>query len=115
MLLSVVLSCVFQCVTPGMAEFLENLRTQVRVGVVGGSDLSKIKEQLGDDGERHTHLYLCCRLLIYLLLKNVFRLSLCSSLLSVYIVIQKVDYVFAENGLVAYKNGQLLSIQVSLT
>ncbi|XP_031695441.1 phosphomannomutase 2 isoform X3 [Anarrhichthys ocellatus] len=26
-------------------------------------------------------------------------------------VIQKVDYVFAENGLVAYKDGQLLSIQ----
>lgn len=28
-------------------------------------------------------------------------------------VIQKVDYVFAENGLVAYKNGELLSVQVS--
>lgn len=27
-------------------------------------------------------------------------------------VIQKLDYVFAENGLVAYKNGQLLSVQV---
>uniref|UniRef100_A0A3B3BZK4 Phosphomannomutase n=1 Tax=Oryzias melastigma TaxID=30732 RepID=A0A3B3BZK4_ORYME len=26
-------------------------------------------------------------------------------------VIQRVDYVFAENGLVAYKNGQLLSVQ----
>ena len=44
-------------------------------GVVGGSDLRKIKEQLGDD------------------------------------VIQRVDYVFAENGLVAYGNGQLISIQ----
>ncbi|XP_031695442.1 phosphomannomutase 2 isoform X4 [Anarrhichthys ocellatus] len=58
-----------------MAEFLEKLRTRVGVGVVGGSDLCKIKEQLGND------------------------------------VIQKVDYVFAENGLVAYKDGQLLSIQ----
>ncbi|XP_061580079.1 phosphomannomutase 2 [Cololabis saira] len=64
-----------QAVTPDMAEFLEKLRTRVRVGVVGGSDLSKIQEQLGDD------------------------------------VIQKVDYLFAENGLVAYKNGELLSIQ----
>nr|XP_033479737.1 phosphomannomutase 2 [Epinephelus lanceolatus] len=64
-----------QRVTPHMAEFLEKLRTRVRVGVVGGSDLSKIKEQLGDD------------------------------------VIQKADYVFAENGLVAYKNGELLSVQ----
>ncbi|XP_078123164.1 phosphomannomutase 2 isoform X2 [Sander vitreus] len=64
-----------QRVTPSMAEFLQKLRNKVRVGVVGGSDLSKIKEQLGDD------------------------------------VIQKMDYVFAENGLVAYKNGQLLSVQ----
>uniref|UniRef100_A0AAQ4QYH2 Phosphomannomutase n=1 Tax=Gasterosteus aculeatus aculeatus TaxID=481459 RepID=A0AAQ4QYH2_GASAC len=64
-----------QRVTPNMAEFLEELRTRVCVGVVGGSDLSKIKEQLGND------------------------------------VIHKVDYVFAENGLVAYKNGQLLSVQ----
>ncbi|CAN9510047.1 unnamed protein product [Ophioblennius macclurei] len=64
-----------QCVTPDMAEFLQKLRARVRVGVVGGSDLVKIKEQLGND------------------------------------VIQKVDYVFAENGLVAYKNGQLVSIQ----
>lgn len=64
-----------QRVTPHMSQFLGLLRSRVRVGVVGGSDLSKIKEQLGDD------------------------------------VIQKVDYVFAENGLVAYKNGQLLSVQ----
>ncbi|XP_059191163.1 phosphomannomutase 2 [Centropristis striata] len=64
-----------QRVTPNMTEFLEKLRTRLRVGVVGGSDLCKIKEQLGDD------------------------------------VIQRVDYVFAENGLVAYKNGQLLAVQ----
>ncbi|XP_029307414.1 phosphomannomutase 2 isoform X2 [Cottoperca gobio] len=62
-------------VTPHMSAFLEKLKTLVGVGVVGGSDLSKIKEQLGDD------------------------------------VIQKMDYVFAENGLVAYKNGQLLCVQ----
>lgn len=64
-----------QTVTPDMAEFLQKLRSRVRVGVVGGSDLVKIKEQLGND------------------------------------VIEKMDYVFAENGLVAYKNGQLVSIQ----
>uniref|UniRef100_A0A3Q1EU00 Phosphomannomutase n=1 Tax=Acanthochromis polyacanthus TaxID=80966 RepID=A0A3Q1EU00_9TELE len=62
-------------VTPEMSEFLQKLKTRVRVGVVGGSDLSKIQEQLGSD------------------------------------VIQKVDYVFAENGLVAYKDGTLLSVQ----
>lgn len=33
-----------------MAQFLQKLRTRVKVGVVGGSDLKKIKEQLGEDG-----------------------------------------------------------------
>lgn len=33
-----------------MAQFLQKLRTQVKVGVVGGSDLKKIIEQLGEDG-----------------------------------------------------------------
>lgn len=49
-----VCACVYlQRVTPEMTEFLQKLRTRVRVGVVGGSDLSKIREQLGDDGETH--------------------------------------------------------------
>lgn len=64
-----------QRVTPEMDDFLQQLRRRVRVGVVGGSDLIKIREQLGNN------------------------------------VVQKVDYVFAENGLVAYKNGQLLAVQ----
>ncbi|KAJ8000415.1 hypothetical protein DPEC_G00179900 [Dallia pectoralis] len=64
-----------QKVTRGMEEFLGRLRRRVRVGVVGGSDLMKITEQLGDD------------------------------------VLQKMDYVFAENGLVAYKNGELMAVQ----
>ncbi|XP_043945538.1 phosphomannomutase 2 isoform X2 [Protopterus annectens] len=58
-----------------MHAFLKKLRNNVKVGVVGGSDLDKIKEQLGED------------------------------------VITKVDYVFAENGLVAYKDGSFLSRQ----
>uniref|UniRef100_A0A3P9N847 Phosphomannomutase n=1 Tax=Poecilia reticulata TaxID=8081 RepID=A0A3P9N847_POERE len=45
-----------QSVTPEVKAFLEKLRTRVRVGVVGGSDLSKIKEQLGDDGEEEEEL-----------------------------------------------------------
>uniref|UniRef100_A0A672L6M2 Phosphomannomutase n=1 Tax=Sinocyclocheilus grahami TaxID=75366 RepID=A0A672L6M2_SINGR len=61
--------------TPDMHQFLNDLRQRVRVRVVGGSDLDKIKEQLGDD------------------------------------VINRVDYVFAENVLVAYRFGQLHSVQ----
>lgn len=55
-----------------MLEKLAELRKKVYVGVVGGSDFNKIKEQLGDD-----------------LFKNF-------------------DYIFSENGLVSYKNGELI-------
>ncbi|XP_075624091.1 phosphomannomutase 2 [Balearica regulorum gibbericeps] len=64
-----------QKITAEMAAFLQKLRQKVKVGVVGGSDFEKIKEQLGDD------------------------------------VVEKFDYVFPENGLVAYKDGKFLSKQ----
>mmetsp|Transcript_34100 Transcript_34100/g.61479 ORF Transcript_34100/g.61479 Transcript_34100/m.61479 type:complete len:245 (-) Transcript_34100:320-1054(-) len=62
-------------VLPEMLEFLKKLRKTIKVGIVGGSDLVKISEQLGKD------------------------------------LINSYDYVFAENGLVAYKNGELLAKQ----
>lgn len=58
--------------TEEMHQLLQELRRHFVVGVVGGSDLVKQKEQLGED------------------------------------VIHKVDYSFSENGLVAYKNGELI-------
>ncbi|XP_066489674.1 phosphomannomutase 1 [Tiliqua scincoides] len=66
-----------QKIDPEVAEFLQELRKRVMIGVVGGSDYSKIAEQLGEGDE----------------------------------VIDKFDYVFAENGTVQYKNGQLVSKQ----
>jgi len=53
-----------------MRDFLVHLRTNERVAIVGGSDLVKQKEQLGDDIEFEW------------------------------------DYVFSENGLVAFKEGK---------
>eukprot|EP01040_Poterioochromonas_malhamensis_P001369 gene1369-1450_t len=52
--------------------FMQALKTRVTVGVVGGSDLVKQQEQLGQN------------------------------------ITNEVDYSFSENGLVAYKNGQLI-------
>ncbi|ESP03112.1 hypothetical protein LOTGIDRAFT_171717 [Lottia gigantea] len=63
-----------QVITPEMEEFLEKLKTKVVVGLVGGSDLVKIVEQMGGHNE----------------------------------VIKKFDYLFAENGLVGYRNGELI-------
>lgn len=57
-------------VEPEMEEFLQKLRNKVKVALVGGSDLVKIKEQMGEED-----------------------------------VVERFDYVFAENGLVAYKDG----------
>lgn len=59
--------------TPEMIEFLKTLRSKVHIGMVGGSDLVKQKEQLGDD------------------------------------VLTMFDYVFPENGLMAYKEGELIA------
>lgn len=61
--------------TPEVKAFLEDLRTKVVTGIVGGSDLPKQQEQVDED------------------------------------VINKVDYSFSENGLVAYKDGNLIGKQ----
>eukprot|EP01111_Echinosteliopsis_oligospora_P002783 TRINITY_DN1430_c0_g1_i1.p1 TRINITY_DN1430_c0_g1~~TRINITY_DN1430_c0_g1_i1.p1 ORF type:complete len:272 (-),score=56.29 TRINITY_DN1430_c0_g1_i1:33-770(-) len=61
--------------TQDVHDFIKKLREKVTIGIVGGSDLKKIKEQMGDD------------------------------------VIHNFDYVFSENGLVAYKDGSLLAEQ----
>ena len=61
--------------SPEMLAFLQELRKTCAVGIVGGSDLAKICEQLGADAP------------------------------------QAYDYVFAENGLVAFKAGAPLAKQ----
>eukprot|EP00887_Chlorella_sp_A99_P002995 scaffold9.g2995.t1 len=58
-----------------MLDELQKLRQVVKVGTVGGSDLAKQIEQLGES------------------------------------VLSDFDYVFSENGLVAYQAGQLLAVQ----
>lgn len=60
-------------IEPHMSEFMYKMKEKVTIGLVGGSDLTKIAEQMGGLE-----------------------------------ALMKFEYVFAENGLVAYKNGQLL-------
>jgi phosphomannomutase len=60
-----------QEITPQMKEFIINLCDKVSVGLVGGSDFSKISEQVTRD------------------------------------IINRVDYVFSENGCVALKKGKV--------
>jgi len=62
-------------VTPEMMQFMMSLSEKITVGIVGGSDLPKQEEQLGEG------------------IAKVF------------------PYNFSQNGLVAYKNGELQEIQ----
>ena len=62
-------------ITPDMMAFMEKLSHKITVGIVGGSDLPKQEEQLGEG------------------------------------VARKFPWNFSQNGLVAYKNGELLEIQ----
>lgn len=57
-------------IKPDMKEFLLDLKKKAVIGIVGGSDLVKMQEQMGEGD-----------------------------------VTQMYDYVFSENGLVAFKNG----------
>jgi len=61
--------------TEDMHAFIKELKNKVAVGVVGGSDLAKIQEQMGHD------------------------------------VLTNFDFVFSENGLMAYKDGKLFKTQ----
>ncbi|KAK4476583.1 hypothetical protein RD792_015740 [Penstemon davidsonii] len=79
-------------VTPKMLEFMRELRKVVTVGVVGGSDFVKISEQLGKTG----HLQLDYDLKVSDHIADFTN---------------DYDYVFSENGLVAYKDGVLIGTQ----
>ena len=49
-----------QVVEQKMVDELKALRSKIKIGIVGGSDLSKQLEQLGKNGEQRTDGLLCC-------------------------------------------------------
>ncbi len=72
------LSLARQSITPEFHALLAKLRKQCVIGVVGGSDLKKVREQLQITAADFTNEF---------------------------------DYVFAENGLTAFKDGKQLASQ----
>jgi hypothetical protein len=72
----------------------------VSVGIVGGSDLHKIAEQLGEGCERRVPPH-----------SIVERMNADTTFLLLLEGIHAYDYLFAENGLVAYKGGELIAKQ----
>lgn len=69
---------ILQTIERALDSYIQDeLREVFDVAVIGGSDIIKIKKQLGEE--------------------NIFK---------------KYDYVFAENGLIAYKDGKQLPSEV---
>ena len=62
-------------ITPSMLAFMKSLSEKITVGIVGGSDLPKQEEQLGEG------------------------------------IVKVFPYNFSQNGLVAYKDGELMEVQ----
>ncbi|KAM1019435.1 hypothetical protein ACFX13_041522 [Malus domestica] len=96
-------------VTPEMLECMRELRKVVTVGIVGGSDLTKITEQLGKTG---VYFFLVdsrldCLSTTICLVGTLF-LFLPTLILQ---FIDDYDYVFTENGLVAHKDRTLIGTQ----
>ncbi|KAG9508847.1 Phosphomannomutase 2, partial [Fragariocoptes setiger] len=73
-----------QRITPVMEQFMTRLREHVAIGLVGGSDINKIAEQTNSDSS----------------IVGDKAIEECN---------HRYDYVFAENGLVAYKGERLLA------
>lgn len=76
-----------QFIEDEMDKCLQKLKERVTVGLVGGSDLKKIAQQTMPSNLRDT---------------KADPIDVC---------VNRFDYVFAENGLVAYKDGQLIGRQ----
>jgi len=88
-----------------MLETLRQVRRKVVIGFVGGSDLAKQKEQLGEKGTGAT-LYRTA--MFHLLILHV--IWYCPH--TAPIVLDLFDFGFAENGLTAYRKGKVLATQV---
>ena len=48
-----------QVITPDMKEFILRLKEKAVIGIVGGSDLPKMEEQMGGDGGEEKGRGLC--------------------------------------------------------
>lgn len=79
-----------------MKDTLAALRKKAVIGFVGGSDISKQYEQLGNSSEYYKR-----------------EMDSIDQILKYHIVLEDFDFCFAENGLTAYRLGQQMTSQVS--
>jgi len=80
---------------------IDKLKKKYFIGLVSGSDISKINEQMGGPECKNTISRVLCVFIIE------FEFSFIS-------VTAQFDYVFVENGLVAFKDGTEFKRQVTI-
>lgn len=96
-----------------MKEFMKKLRQKVVVALVGGSDFPKLEEQMGGDNGKISQKISFITLKILALNVPTGVALNWNEFFFYFPVTTLYDYVFSENGLVAYKNGELFHKQVS--
>ncbi|KAI8026848.1 hypothetical protein LOK49_LG02G01043 [Camellia lanceoleosa] len=105
-----------------MLKFVQELLKVVTVGIVGGSDLVKISSSLGTQYKLYCSIFFKLSVLVFFvflhsIFQKFFRSNIVSDCLTFYsmfaicAIINDYDYAFAENGLVAYKDGKLIGSQ----
>ncbi|KAJ3211761.1 Phosphomannomutase [Entophlyctis luteolus] len=90
-------------ISESMKQTLANLRKKIAIGFVGGSDLAKQKEQIGEDGTQSL-----VTSFLHAIFPFVFELTFVKINR---IVLDMFDFCFSENGLTAYKLGKQLASQ----
>lgn len=90
-----------QRINAEMEYFMDNLKRHVTVGLVGGSDLDKIAEQMAGSDPQVPN--------------TDGPVSYSQHAANIHRLVNKFDYVFAENGLVAYHSGKLIGRESILT
>ena len=91
-----------------MTAFLRRLRTQASVAIVGGSDIAKQKEQLGENSACLLKHNRCAADDIRQRFSDVLKDS-CAWGAS---VVRELDFVFSENGMVSWDHGVELPSEV---
>lgn len=93
---------------------MKKLREKVVVALVGGSDFPKLEEQMGgDNGKISLKIYFIALEILAVHVPYWRGILKMKRIVFYFPVTTLYDYVFPENGLVAYKNGELFHRQVS--
>lgn len=99
----------FQVIEAPLYKFLmDEVKPKVSIGLLGGSDLTKVIEQMGGDHGMTQMLILY----IQLTCKQIYLMFNFFNFFKTFPALKDFDFVFSENGVVAFKNGEEIGREV---